>query len=352
MRILVVDDSVVFRSQIKSALDGHQGMEVIGSVSNGRIALQKLAQSTVDLITLDLEMPELNGIETISEIKKQGFRCRIIVFSSSTMRGSESAIQALAAGADDFVCKPTEPGSGFGSVAERIRSELLPKVLQFAGASSGEVERGGAHREPTRSPFAVMRRDLSTFHPEVIVVGSSTGGPPALEKLLAGLPRDFRVPILIAQHMPPFFTASLAKRLEHVTGLSVAEGKTGDSLRPGQILVAPGNYHMAVRGSSSEPRIEIHQEPPRNSVRPAVDVLFESASDVFKNRTLGIVLTGMGEDGLQGCKRIKTQGGGVMIQDRKSCVVFGMPGAVFAAEAYDEMADLDTLRGRLLPMGT
>jgi two-component system chemotaxis response regulator CheB len=340
VRVLVVDDSVVFRSQIKTALDGVPGIEVVGTANNGKIALQKLAQSSVDLITLDIEMPEMGGIETIREIKKAKFPVKIIVFSSHTRRGSESALEALASGAHDFVSKPAGDDINFETAAKRIRDELLPKVQQFASMQSGPLLN---ITQPRATPAGYLRRDLDTFRPEVIVIGSSTGGPPALEKVLSIVGKVARLPILIAQHMPPVFTASLAKRLSEATGIAASEATHGEPIVGNHIYVAPGNFHMSVAQQGGRTCAQLDQNPPRNSVRPAVDVLFESAAKCWGPKVLSVVLTGMGEDGLVGARAVKEKMGGVLIQNQASCVVFGMPGAISAAGFFDEAAPLERI---------
>jgi two-component system chemotaxis response regulator CheB len=339
---LIVDDSVVFRSAIKTALEGAAGIEVTGVANNGKIAIQKLTQSTVDLITLDMEMPEMGGVETIREIKKLGFKTRIIVFSAHTTSGSEAALDALIAGADDFIAKPNGGEGGIQSATDRIRNELLPKIMQFAAKSQSKP---GMAANTLSSKAAIPNRsyaprDVYTFRPGVIVIGTSTGGPPALERVLLNLPNPCRLPILIVQHMPPVFTASLAKRLKDITGIEAAEGKEGEELLPNRIYVAPGDYHMSVAKRGNQLQIALDKSPPRNSVRPSVDVLFETVTEHFAGRTMAFVLTGMGEDGLIGGRAIKEKGGGLMIQDRASCVVFGMPGAIFAEGFQDSVGSL------------
>lgn len=348
LRVLIVDDSVVFRSQIKTALDGVGLVEVAGVANNGRIALQKLAQTSVDVVTLDMEMPEMNGIETIKEIKKAKFPVKIVVFSSHTTRGSEATLEALGAGADDFITKPSGPDVTFENSVQKIREELSPKITQFLKQTpSAPIGKIVSTDELKRSN---PKRDLSTFLPSVIVIGSSTGGPPALEKVLVNLGLPLRVPILIAQHMPPVFTASLAKRIQEVTGIPTTEGKHGEIIKAGHIYVAPGNFHMTLVKNGTNVLINLDQSPHRNSVRPAVDPLFESASAIYGSRTLGVILTGMGEDGFIGCRAIKSINGGILIQDKESSVVFGMPGAVFNGDLYDGMGDLSFINTTLKRM--
>lgn len=341
MRVLIVDDSVVFRSQIKAALDGVAQIEVAGVANNGKIALQKLSQSSIDLITLDMEMPEMSGLETIKEIVKNKYKVKIIVFSSHTTSGSKSALEALAAGAHDFVAKPSGDEMSYENAAAKIKQELVPKILQFIPTKNNVVKEKVGSDELQKSSY--QKRDIDTFYPSAIVIGSSTGGPPALEKVLQGLSKPLRIPILIAQHMPPMFTATLGKRLTEITGILADEAKHREVLKPNRIYIAPGNYHLSLYKQDDAVHLGLDQSPQRNSVRPAVDVLFESAANLFANKVCGIVLTGMGEDGLLGAKSIKDKGGGILIQDKESCVVFGMPGSIFNAGAYDFVGPLEKL---------
>lgn len=362
MRVLIVDDSVVFRSQIKAALEGVPHIEVVGVANNGKVALQKLAQSSVDLITLDMEMPEMDGLTTIKEIRKAKFPVKIIVFSSHTTRGSMATLDALTSGAQDFVTKPSGEDVGYQNAAERIKNELVPKILQFVpsqevskGGSSGmnvQLERSHYVNHPAQNKKSYMKKELDTFHPSVVVIGSSTGGPPALEKILTALSLPIRIPIVIAQHMPPVFTASLATRIQESTGIKAAEAKDGEELLPNRIYVAPGNYHLTIVKRGLTPVLKLDQNPHRNSVRPAVDALFESAAEVYAHKVLGVILTGMGEDGMLGSIAIKEKGGGILIQDQPSCVVFGMPGSVFNSGAYDFMGNLNDINIQLKKLTT
>lgn len=357
LRVLIVDDSVVFRSQIRSALEGSDLIEVSGVANNGKIALQKLTQMSVDVVTLDMEMPEMNGIETIREIRRLKFPVRVVVFSSHTTRGSEATLDALASGADDFIAKPSGPDVNFDNSIQKIRDELLPKVLQFNSRTTSAAKLNSESKSTSSSPASVTKspyskRDLSTFLPSVIVIGSSTGGPPALEKVLKEISNSPRVPILIAQHMPPVFTASLAKRLQTETGINTSEGKHLEVLKPGHIYIAPGDFHMTLVKKLDQVHISLDQSPQRNSVRPAVDPLFESAAKIFGSRTMGVILTGMGEDGFVGSRAIKESGGGILIQDKQSCVVFGMPGAIYNAGIHDDIGDLSYINAILKKMAS
>jgi two-component system, chemotaxis family, protein-glutamate methylesterase/glutaminase len=304
---------------------------VVGTAANGRIALAKLDQNPVDIITLDHEMPELNGIETLREIRKRGLKTRVIMFSSQTVQGAHTALESLRVGADDIVAKPVGASMSLHTAADAIRADLVPKILQFAQ---------GAPQVKTFDSTTLKCVALSALRPSVIVIGSSTGGPTALEKVLSTLKSPLRCPILITQHMPPVFTQTLADRLASISGIPSAEAKQMELLSPNRIYVAPGDYHMSLFNSADGVKIRLTQGSLRNSVRPAVDYLFESAAEIYGNRCLGVVLTGMGEDGLAGAKAIKSAQGAILIQSKESCVVFGMPGAVYSAGAYDKIGDL------------
>jgi two-component system chemotaxis response regulator CheB len=353
MRVMVVDDSIVFRSQLKNCLDGQEGITVVATAANGKIALSRLEMDACDLIILDLEMPEMNGLQFLAELRKGKFPQRVIVFAAPTKEGAGQVLEALNAGAVDFIAKPATAAS-LDDALEGIRRDLLPKIIQFKKRynatneslrslreSAKESQNSNATQEP-RGPYPPVL--LETFKPRVVVIGSSTGGPTALEKLFSSLMgRNVHVPILVAQHMPPNFTEALAKRLGVISGLPAGEGKHGESIVPGHIYVAPGDFHMSVQrvADSGKPVIKIDQAHKRNSVRPAADFLFESAAREYTNSCACFILTGMGEDGKDGAIAIKKSAGAVMIQDRESSVVWGMPGAVHAVGAYDDEGSLE-----------
>lgn len=345
MKILVVDDSIVFRTQITASLSGIPDVEVVGTAPNGKIALQKLEQLSVDLITLDMEMPELNGLETLKELRSKGHKTKVIVFSSQTIRGAEKALEALKAGADDVVAKPEGDTLNFDTVQEMIRSALVPRVQQFMSRiSAREASSLKITPTPVINSKASPKQRISSLLPSAVVIASSTGGPSALETIFTDFKGPLKKPLLIVQHMPPVFTQILAKRLATLTGADFVEAKDGDPIIPGRAYVAPGNFHMTVEKRGGSMVVALNQDPLRNSVRPAADFLFETASAHWKGSLLGVVLTGMGEDGAAGAKRIREAGGSVLIQNRESCVVFGMPGAVYQNDDFDEIADLDGIR--------
>lgn len=351
MKVLIADDSIVFRSQIKVALDGVEGVIVIGSAPNGKIAVDKISQEDVDLLILDVEMPEMNGLEALRELRRLGHRTKVIMFSSHTKAGAEITLEALSAGAQDFVTKPSGDHLTIENAAESIRKVLLPKIQQFM--KSKDLPTSLIKVAPyTAQVKKFQKYSIEKSIPSVLVIGSSTGGPSALEEVLRGLQgKSLRCPVLITQHMPPVFTASLAARIEKLTNIPCAEGRHLEILEK-KIYIAPGDFHMSLSTIEGSVRIVLDQGPQRNSVRPAVDSLFETASEIYKNRCVGIVLTGMGSDGAVGAVSIKENGGGVVIQDRESCVVFGMPLAVYEKGAYDVMGNLSEIRELLIGLVT
>lgn len=342
-RVFIVDDSTVYRSQIRAALADQPDIEVVGFATDGKMACDTLRFKQVDVVTLDLEMPVMDGLTMLEELEKMGQRPYVIVFSSLSKSGAESTLKALRLGASDFLLKPQpEPGSN-KNPADLIREVLVPKVRLFRERSERvkaalAVQAKPAEAAPTKTYPPLS---WSAFNPEVVVIASSTGGPAALEKLFSKIRGPVKCPILIVQHMPPLFTATLAERLAAISGLPVKEGVHGTKLEKGHVYVAPGDFHMRVDMINGVPSVALDQGPQRNSVRPAADHLFESAAARYRNGVLGIVLTGMGADGRDGAIAIKTAGGGIFIQDRESSVVFGMPGSVFEEKAFDKMSNIE-----------
>ena len=339
IRVLIVDDAVVIRRLLFDCLAEDPDIVVVGTAANGQIALAKIEQLTPDLVTLDIEMPVMDGLQTLQAIRKTYPRLPVIMFSTLTERGAAATLDALSLGASDYVTKPANVGS-VGAALLRIREELIPKIkgLCYRAPMPPAVvqPRACAQAQSSREagPASVPRA-------EILAIGVSTGGPNALSTLLPGLPKNFPAPIVIVQHMPPLFTRLLAERLTTVSGLPAREGEAGALLRPGEIWVAPGGYHMEVeKAGTGAIRLRTHQGPAENSCRPAVDVLFRSVAQVFGARALAVVLTGMGQDGLRGCECIHEAGGQVLAQDEASSVVWGMPGAVSQAG----------LAGKVLPL--
>ncbi len=349
IRVMVVDDAVVVRRIVTDVLAADPDIEVVGTAPNGRLALAKLAQLAPDLITLDIEMPELDGLETLVELRKSHPRLPVIMFSTLTERGASATLEALARGASDYVTKPANVGS-VTLAKERIRDELIPKIRALCGrmALPPKPVVPVVPAAPRQANPVVTPRPALPQRMDVLVIGVSTGGPNALAELIPKLPAEFPMPIAIVQHMPPVFTKFLADRLASSSKLAVREGEEGGVLEPGVVWVAPGNYHMVLRRDGDQVRIALNQAPPENSCRPAVDPLFRSAVELFGNRTLGLILTGMGQDGLIGAGAIRTAGGQVLAQDEATSVVWGMPGAVAGAGLADLILPLDRIVGELV----
>ncbi len=324
IKILIVDDSVLFRSQIQLALGTCPEIEIIGVASNGKIAVDKMACQEIDACILDIEMPVMDGIAALKEMKVRGIKTKAIMFSAQSKAGAEKTLEAMRCGAVDFVAKPL-PDESKLAPADKIREALLPKLLSLFSADTPRIV-----KKSTPRPVV-----WESFIPKVLVIASSTGGPTALETFFSSLTMPLPFPILITQHMPPVFTASLAERLGTVSGKIAHEGVNGEELKANQIYVAPGGYHMKIGLQAGAPCIEIFQGEQRNFVRPCADYLFETAAQIYGRHTVGIVFTGMGRDGATGASEIKKNGGIVLIQSAESCVVFGMPGAVHAEENFD-----------------
>lgn len=341
IRILVVDDSVVIRRLVCHALEEDTSLEVVGVAPNGSIALSRIPQTNPDVITLDIEMPEMDGLEMLRHLRRDYPGIRVVMFSTMTERGAVATLEALARGADDYVTKASNAGSLDVSLA-KLRLELIPKIRQFFEFAAGS--RAAARPEISAKPPSAGCGH-SQFSPQAVAIGVSTGGPAALSLIVPQLPADLPVPVFIVQHMPPLFTRFLAERLDTLTPLHVSEAVSGDRPQAGRIYLAPGDFHMSVARLANRVEILLDQSPPQNSCRPAVDVLFESLADVYGGAVIAAVLTGMGQDGCRGARRLKAMGASVLAQDEASSVVWGMPGAVVNAGAADEIVPI----GQLVP---
>jgi two-component system chemotaxis response regulator CheB len=386
--VLVVDDSVVVRRLVVDALSGGTDINVVGTAANGRLAQNKIDQLRPDVVTMDIEMPEMNGIEAVRELRKRHPRLPVIMFSTLTAAGATATLDALAAGASDYVTKPANVGSVAASI-QAVRDQLVPRILALGGRSAGTRPAGagpagpaapggppapGAGRPsagPLRPPPAYPPSASQVARPtapaggstrpaapaaalrpgarvDVLAVGCSTGGPDALAQVVAGLPGDLPVPVVVVQHMPPVFTRMFAERLDRTSQLTVVEAADGTPAQPGTVLIAPGDKHLTVvrRGTSVVARLT--DGPPENSCRPAVDVLFRSVAAVYGANAVATVLTGMGRDGRKGCEVMRAAGAGVVVQDEASSVVWGMPGAVATAGLADAVLPLNDIASVLL----
>ena len=353
IRVLVVDDSVVVRKIVTDVLSEDPGIEVVGTAVNGRIAVGKLEQLRPDLVTMDIEMPEMNGIEAVRAIRALSpatgrNRVPIIMFSTLTERGATATLDALSAGANDYVTKPANVGSVSQSM-DSVRQQLIPRIKALLGRPAQAAPVRAATPVPPKAPAP---RTAAPKTPAVLVIGSSTGGPEALARVVPALPVSLPVPVLVVQHMPPVFTRQFAQRLDRLSALRVVEATDGVPLMPGTVHLAPGDHHLVVRAGGRGLTTALNQAPPENFCRPAVDPLFRSAVAAFDGAVLGVVLTGMGADGGDGAAAIREGGGTVVVQDQQTSVVWGMPGAVATAGLADEVLPLDRIAEtvlRLLP---
>ncbi len=339
MKVMIVDDSIVFRSAISQALEVVPEIDVFKTASNGKVAVDFLhSYPEIDFIILDMEMPVLDGMETIKQIRKFNKDVNIIVFSSTTLRGAEKTIDALHFGADDFVPKIEGSGTIDDSI-EMIKSELLPRIKGLFKHKSkrSEVE---AHIQSGENEKSINIESIVSdmaIKPKLIVMGSSTGGPEALATVLKKIDHKLTIPILLVQHMPPVFTAKLAEMLSKASDNDVKEAVDGETPEPGFIYLAPGDYHMEL---GKDYKLTLNQKEKVCFVRPSVDVLFKSVSANQKGQVLSIVLTGMGEDGANGCVELKKYDAYQFIQNKKSCIVWGMPGAVHERNVGAQELDL------------
>ncbi|MGH9574351.1 MAG: protein-glutamate methylesterase/protein-glutamine glutaminase [Candidatus Acidiferrales bacterium] len=334
--MFIVDDSVVIRKILSDTLSADPCLEVVSSAQNGKLALAKIPQCHPDVVTLDVEMPVMNGIEALAEIRKLYPKLPVIMFSTLTEAGASATLDALALGASDYATKPSNAGSPAGAV-DAIRADLIPKIKALCPIAPSKILRGSAIRVLPRRPHPRPGRI------EIVAIGTSTGGPNALAEVFPAIPKDFPVPIVTVQHMPPIFTRLLADRLANHSRIAVEEGCDGGNLVAGKAWIAPGNFHMIVRRSALRPHIELNQNPHEHSCRPAVDVLFRSVAKAYGPGALAVVMTGMGSDGVLGSQRIREAGGEVIIQDESSSVVWGMPGLTYSAGHVDGVYPLGML---------
>jgi two-component system, chemotaxis family, protein-glutamate methylesterase/glutaminase len=349
IRVLVVDDSVVIRRLVTHALDGDNNIEVVGAAANGSIALQRIPQFNPDVLTLDIEMPEMDGLETLRRVRRQYPGLRVIMFSTLTERGAAITLEALALGAHDYVTKASNEGSLDRSMA-RLRNELVPKIKQFFVLSDKSVLQTTPDVAQDQAVAARRRSAIQTTKilPKIVVIGVSTGGPAALAGLLPQFTADFPLPILVVQHMPPLFTRFLAERLHSSCRLPVKEASQGERIHGGKIYIAPGDFHLKVTGIGNEVYVQLDQSPQQNFCRPSVDALFSTAAEVYGGSVIAAVLTGMGHDGLHGAKILKANGATILAQDEASSVVWGMPGAVVNAGLAERVLPLDQIAPEII----
>lgn len=340
IRVLVVDDSVVIRRMLTDILSQDPEIELAGTAPNGRIALAKLPQLNPDIVTLDIEMPELDGLATLPELRKTYPKLPVIMFSTLTERGALATLDALARGATDYVAKPANVGS-VGAGIQSVKEQLLPKIKSlcpdFKPTAVAKLPPAPLKPLASRPTSAALQRC------EVVAIGASTGGPQALTTVLKRIPGDFPLPIVVVQHMPPVFTYHLAQRLNQECQLTVCEAIAGEHLEPGTVYIAPGDFHLDLVRRGVDVYTVLQQGPPENSCRPAVDVLFRSTAATYGSGCLAVVLTGMGQDGKRGAEHVVSAGGRVLVQDAATSVVWGMPRAVAEAGLADSILPLGSI---------
>lgn len=366
-RTLVVDDSASYGSVIRRALEGIAGVEVIGRCANGREALQRIQAEAPDLVTLDIEMPGMNGLDVLRAIRRQNLKTTVIVISAAGARARELTIQALELGALDFVAKPD--GNGPAENLAALRTRLAPlaaaagyrKEVQTLLRGEASSHRTPAADKPAPAPLPApapdagddmvlrLNRLAGRARPAMVLIGASTGGTEALVRVIPRLPAEFNLPVLIVQHMPPLFTQNLASSLNARSPLEVREAQDGETATAGHVYIAPGGSHLKVAaGPAKEILMRITTDPPENNCRPAVDYLFRSAAAAFPGRAVAAILTGMGRDGTLGLGLLKAGGCLSIAQNEATCAVFGMPKEAIQAGVVDIVAPLDSIAAEIM----
>lgn len=365
IRVLIVDDSAVMRRIISNALQKEPLIQVAGFAANGLQAIEMVDSLQPDVVTLDIEMPEMDGLSALREIRKTEKYLPIIMFSSLTQEGAQAAVSALTAGASDYVGKPTASSYGIDRAFQVLETELIPKILGLARRVRlrRQKELGVAPRASltaTEKSAVTTKLNIPPVGPEVsaghrarqtipsgivsaVCIGVSTGGPMALMQIFGSFKQPLAAPIFIVQHMPPLFTALLAERLKGTGLMDVHEARQGEVIEAGVAYIAPGGSHMQPVRQGSKTVIEINNAPPENSCRPSVDVLFRGVAGLYGAGTLAVMLTGMGSDGLKGSQLIHECGGTIIAQDEVSSVIWGMPGAVVDSGLADMILPLDQI---------
>ena len=364
LRLLVVDDSAMYRQALKGIVETIPGVECIGVACDGKEALEKILSEKPDVVTLDMEMPVMSGMDVIKEVTAKHLKTKLVIVSACSQSGAEVAINALKLGAYDFITKPNRLGGG--GAKEDIRRQLVEKLeamvnpmtapltnavtmkdrskngqrLQDAALADVLVKKPLSSNVPTSKLSPSYRKNLP---PKAIVMGCSTGGPKALLKLFTGLQAPLDVPVFIVQHMPPLFTQTLAKSIDEISAVSVKEAEDGDKPLPNHAYIAPGGRQMKLVQRGAEVEIKITDDEPDNFCKPSVDYFFSSVAKLYGPRALGVILSGMGSDGREGLRKMKNHGVTVLGQDEKSCVVYGMPRVAYEAGLVDKQLDIDEM---------
>lgn len=339
LRVLIVDDCSVYRRILRSVIEGTPGLQVVGVAANGHLALESIDVAKPDILTLDVEMPELDGLGVLRALKHRRSNVGAIMVSGHTLDGAKLTTEALELGAFDFVLKPETRNAAESRT--KLRSELIPKLVAFAENRANRAKRNASNR--SASVPQVMRPTGSRGIPEIAVVGASTGGPAALCEILGPLAYDFPIPVVVVQSMPAVFTRALAESLNSICPLKVQEAEMGMPVTPGHVYVAPGDRQCRIRQSKGWTTLEVTDAPPVNNAKPSIDYLFQSAASVYQERAIAVVLTGAGRDGLEGCRELQAKGSVVLVQDEESCVVYGLPRLVVDAQLASSVVPLNRI---------
>lgn len=318
IKVLVVDDSAFMRMVLKDIIDKQPDMKVIGMAKDGLEAVEKVEKLKPDVVTLDVEMPKLNGFEALKIIMKKT-PTRIIMVSSLTSRDAAITIECLESGALDFIQKPAGSTSW---TFRQVQDDLLKKIHEAMKVSINVLA------NPQKTITRKKRESVQSIGKKILLIASSTGGPRSLDKVVPLLPEKIGVPVVIVQHMPAGFTKSLANRLDKISELKVKEAEEGDILEKDTVYIAPGNFHLGLKKSGTNISLYLDSSEKINNVRPAADFTFDSAAEIYKQNIVGVVLTGMGRDGTKGAFKIKHYGGKIIAESKETCVVYGMPKAI------------------------
>ncbi|WP_300465169.1 chemotaxis response regulator protein-glutamate methylesterase [Desulfobacula sp.] len=344
LRVLVVDDSVLYRKVLSDVLSNIPGVQVVGTATDGKVALAKIPYLKTDMLTLDFDMPELDGLEVLEHVRIDHPDLKVVMVSAHTKEGAAITLKALELGALTFVTKPKTQNPLESKTV--LLDQLVPIVKELiAQIQPCLVDNGQAMPNPIVSDPAPGKGtpQAGIGRIQIVAIGISTGGPKALAELIPSLPEDLRTPVVIVQHMPSEFTAALAESLNQKSALNVLEAKNSMELKRGTIFIAPGGKQMKVVHVSGKSMLEINDDPPENHCQPSVDYLFRSISKVYGKHALGIIMTGMGADGVLGLRLMKRLGAQVIAQDKQSCVVFGMPGEAINAGVVDQVVPLNRI---------
>lgn len=337
-RVLVIDDSALYRQMLQNLLRRIPGVEVVGTANDGQEALDLVERLRPDLVTLDVQMPNMDGLAFLRALRARKLPVGVVMVSSLTSHGAKVTTDALLEGAFDFILKPV--GSDLLAGRETLLKELTAKVASFRGGASAAASRA--------APRDVALPPAGAAPTSAIVIGTSTGGPAALRAVVPLLPAALPVPVLVVQHIPAAFSAPLAQRLNDASPLTVAEAESGMAVEPGRVIIAAGGHHLTLVRRGERIFCGLHDDPPRHGCRPSVDVLLETAVEVFRGPLTAVILTGMGRDGTEGCRLVKAHGGRVIAQTPEGCAVYGMPKAVIEAGLADRIVPLEGIADAIL----